>query len=119
MPDPTTSTLPDDPARVLVSVAQLLHETAAAAWTRAELEGPFGPTYSLAHAIHLAATLAANLVPEGTVVTLTEFGVAPGNTVAALAHAEQLTRAVPIEALPYGASRLVAMLADLTRQARP
>jgi hypothetical protein len=76
MPDPTSPAQGTDPAQILVSVAELLHRTAWAAWSRAELEGPFGATCSLAHAIHLAATLAANLVPEGTDVPSTEFDVA-------------------------------------------
>ncbi|EWT04507.1 hypothetical protein N864_11350 [Intrasporangium chromatireducens Q5-1] len=102
-----------------MSVAELLHRTASAAWARAELEGPFGPTYSLAHAIHLAATLAANLVPKGADVALTRFEVSPGDTAAALAHAEKLIRSVAIESLPPGSSRLVAMLDDVTRQVHP
>jgi hypothetical protein len=116
MPDPTSPAQSTDPAQILVTVAELLQRTASAAWSQAELEGPFGATYSLAHAIHLAATLAANLLPEGIDVPSTEFDVSPGNTAAALTHAEQLTRSVPVENLPAGSSRLVAMLADLTRQ---
>lgn len=119
MTDPTSTDQSTDPAQILVVVAELLHRTASAAWSRAELEGPFGPTYSLAHAIHLAATLAANLVPEGTDVPSTEFTVSPGDTAAAVTRADQLTRSVPVENLPAGSSRLVAMLADLTRQVQP
>jgi hypothetical protein len=119
MPNPTSPAQGADPAQILVSVAELLHRTASAAWARAELEGPFGAMYSLAHAIHLAAALAANLVPEGADVPSTEFDVSPGDTAAALTRAEQLARLVPVEDLPTGSSRLIAMLADLTRQVQP
>lgn len=110
---------PTDPAQILVAVAELLHRAASAAWARAEREGPFGATYSLAHAIHLSATLAANLVPEDAAVPATVFDVSAGDMATALNRAEQLTRSVPVENLPNGISRLVAMLADLTRQVHP
>lgn len=117
--DGTSPDRPTDPAQLLALVSDLLHEAASVTWARAELEGPFGVTYSLAHAIHSAATLAANLVPEGTDLPPAVSDVSPGDTAAALTRAEQLLGSVPVEDLPAGSSRLVTMLADLTRQAQP
>ena len=119
MTDPTM-TYDTDPSQLLAAAAELLHQTASAAWARAELEGPFGATYSLAHGIHLAASLAANLVPEeARALPPPEFTVSAGDTVAALTLAEHLISTVPIEALPPESSRLLVLLTELLRQARP
>ncbi len=117
MTDSTTTCHQTDPAELLAATAELLHQSASAAWARAELEGPFGPTYSLAHNLHLAAALAANLVPQSAdVLPLPEFTISPSDTAAALTLAQHLIGMVPPEVLPREAIPLLAMLGDLLRQ---
>lgn len=119
MPDPITATAPQEGVTVLARVAEMLEAAARELWARAEAEGPLGATYTLAHDLHLAAELAAGLVPDGTQSERSAGETANSDDpVAVSTEATALLRPVPIEALPDGASGLLVRLADLTRQAR-
>ena len=107
-----------DEVTILARVVELLDAAARTLWDRAQIEGPFGLTYSTAQDLHLTSDFAAGLMPPAAKGHLAAGPVAgPEDMRTALTEADALLRSVPIESLPTGTSQLLVRLADLTRQA--